>query len=90
MRIAFDPAKSRRNERARGLPFDQVRELDWDSLTFVEDTRRSYPEPRFVGFGYIAGRLHFLCFTPIDGGVRIISFRKANKREVKRHEEENE
>ena len=29
-----------------------------------------------------------ICFTPIDGGVRIISFRKANRREVRCYEEE--
>jgi uncharacterized DUF497 family protein len=39
-----------------------------------------------VAIGYIGLRLHVLCFTPIDGGVRIISLRKANQREVKRYE----
>jgi uncharacterized DUF497 family protein len=33
-------------------------------------------------------RLHVICFTPIDGGVRIISFRKANRREVRYYEDE--
>jgi len=29
--------------------------------------------------------MHVLCFTPVPGEVRIISFRKANGREAKRH-----
>jgi uncharacterized DUF497 family protein len=29
--------------------------------------------------------LHVLCFTPIAGGIRVISFRKANAREVRNH-----
>ena len=31
----------------------------------------------------IGDRLHVVVFTPVNGGVRVISFRKANKREVK-------
>jgi uncharacterized DUF497 family protein len=29
--------------------------------------------------------LHVLCFTPIEGGIRVISFRKANMREARKH-----
>ena len=34
------------------------------------------------------GRLHFVCFTETEKGIRVISFRKANKREVKRYEQQ--
>jgi len=33
-------------------------------------------------------RLHIVCFTETKDGIRIISFRKANNREVKRYEQE--
>ena len=62
--------------------------FDWDSALLAEDTRLEYPERRFVAVGYIGDRLHVVCFTPIEGGVRVISFRKANDREVRRYEEE--
>ena len=39
----------------------------------------------FIAVGSLDERLHVLCFTPIAGGVRVISFRKANEREAKRH-----
>jgi uncharacterized DUF497 family protein len=40
MRIEYDPAKSRRDAKDRGLSFDQARELlEGDPIT-VEDTRR--------------------------------------------------
>ncbi|MCW9733807.1 hypothetical protein L5B97_10105 [Avibacterium sp. 20-15] len=32
-------------------------------------------------------RLHILVFTPIKTGIRVISFRKANAREVKKYED---
>ncbi|KQT64556.1 hypothetical protein ASG54_02760 [Aureimonas sp. Leaf460] len=88
MRIEFDPAKSDRNAAERGLPFGMVSDFDWSSAAFSEDIRKDYPERRFVALGFIGARLHVVCFTPIEGGVRVISFRKANDREVGRYERE--
>jgi uncharacterized DUF497 family protein len=88
VKIEFDPVKSERNARTRGLPFDRAAEFEWESALYAEDTRFPYPERRFVAVGFIGVRLHVLCFTPIDGGVRIISFRKANDREVRNYEKE--
>ncbi|WP_217176244.1 BrnT family toxin [Frateuria aurantia] len=36
--------------------------------------------------GLIDGRLHMVVFTPRAGAVHVISFRKANAREVKLYE----
>ena len=87
MIIDFDPAKSAKNEIDRGLPFTQVEDFDWDSGLFAEDLRNAYPERRFEAIGPIADRLFVLVFTPIAGGVRVISLRKANPREVRRYEQ---
>jgi uncharacterized DUF497 family protein len=35
-----------------------------------EDTRFPYPERRLVTVGFIGNRLHIICHTPIDDGVR--------------------
>ena len=86
MNIEFDPEKSSKNRRDRGLPFDEAAVFDWETAVYVEDTRQPYPERRFVAVGYLGERLHVLCFTPILSGVRVISFRKANLREVRRYE----
>lgn len=88
MRIEFDPDKSTRNARERGLPFDLASEFDFSTALVTEDRRGDYPERRFVALGYIGRRLHVLCFTPIAGGIRVISFRKANSREAKAYAEE--
>lgn len=87
MRIDFDPDKSARNARERGLPFTAVERFDWMGARYLEDTRHDYPERRFVVVGYLDQRLHVVCCTPIADGVRIISLRKANQREVRRHEQ---
>jgi len=87
MRIEFDLAKNKTNIRERGLDFELATDFDFDSAVIQQDTRKPYPEVRFVAVGYLAYRLHVLCFTPIPGGIRVISFRKANLREVQRHEQ---
>jgi uncharacterized protein len=86
MRIEFDPAKSEKNARSRRLPFSAVADFDFDTAVVVEDRRHSYPERRFVAIGYIADRLHVMCFTHTPDGIRVISLRKANKREIKTYE----
>lgn len=87
MNIEFDPEKSKKNICDRKLSFEQANEFDWETAIYHEDKRRIYPERRFIAMGYLGTRLHVLCFTPIKNGVRIISFRKANIREVKRYDE---
>jgi len=86
MKIEFDQDKSDKNKKERSLPFECVADFDWENASFAEDDRKIYAERRFVAIGYLWNRLHVLCFTPIPGGVRIISFRKANSREAKRYE----
>lgn len=86
MLIQFDPEKSRRNEINRNLPFTRVIDFDWDQAVIIEDDRYDYPEERFVVIGFLDDKLHVLCFTPAEDGIRVISFRKADKREVKRYE----
>ncbi|GAA0565895.1 hypothetical protein GCM10008942_12850 [Rhizomicrobium electricum] len=60
----------------------------WETAQVAEDMRFAYPERRFVALGFLGERLHVLCFTPVPEGIRVISFRKANKREVRRYEQE--
>jgi len=87
MKIEFDPAKSEKNRRERGLPFELVEGFDWDRSFTEFDNRFHYPEVRRVTYGYIGERLHVVCHTSIEGGIRVISFRKANSREIRKYEE---
>jgi uncharacterized DUF497 family protein len=88
--IEFDLAKSEKNARERGLPFELVDEFDWDTALIIEDMRRDYGEPRFRAFGFIGARLHALVYSPREGGLRVISLRKANRREGRNYEKETE
>ncbi len=88
MRFEWDAQKSQKNARERGLPFEQAKRMDFETALVEEDTRQDYGERRFVVYGRIDNRLHILCFTPIGGGIRLISLRKANLREVTYYEQE--
>lgn len=85
MKITYDTAKNNRNIEERGLPFDLVENLDWNSAKIIEDIRKDYGERRFRVAGFINGRLYIVVFTPRNDAVHVISFRKANAREVKEY-----
>jgi len=83
MAITFDPAKNARNIAERGLPFERVADLDWETAVVIEDVRRDYGEPRLRVMARLDGRLHAAVVTPRGQDLRVISFRRASRREVR-------
>jgi uncharacterized protein len=81
MRTTYDPDKNARNIAERGLSFDDVERLDWNTAFIVKDERRDYGEDRYRVLGKIDNRLYAVVFTPRKDEMRLISFRRANRRE---------
>jgi uncharacterized DUF497 family protein len=88
MRITFDTVKNERNIAERGLSFERVDELAWETAIAREDVRRDYGERRVRVLAHLGKRLHMAVVTYRDGAVHVISFRKANKREITAYENE--
>ena len=88
MEITYDPAKNACNIELRGLSFERAADFDFETAIIWIDTRKTYPEERISALGRLAGRVHALVFAETSKGIRVISFRKANKREVKQYEQE--
>lgn len=86
MDIWYDEAKQGRNIEERGLSFDEVARFDFSSALVWRDDRMDYGEERFIALGLLDLRVHVVVFTRCACGIRVISFRKANKREVRRYE----
>lgn len=42
MIIDFDPAKSEKNARERGLPFTRAVDFEWEEAVYSEDARNTY------------------------------------------------
>ncbi len=85
MKIDFDPTKNAKNIAERGLGFERAADFDFETAAFDIDDRFDYGESRRIAAGYLDGRLHILCFVFITGGIRVISFRKANTREARKY-----
>jgi len=81
MGITYDPAKNERNIRERGLSFERASDFDFSTALIADYSRKG--EMRRVAVGYLDGRLHLLCYIPQADGIRVIRFRKTNKREAK-------
>ena len=81
MEFEFDPDKSAKNARERGLPFQLAAELEWQRAIVFVDDRFMYGEERLIAFAPLRGRLYAVCYVLRGQVRRIISFRKANKRE---------
>ena len=82
MEFTWSEAKRAANLRAHGLDFVDA-PLVFEGVTFTfEDDRFSYSEQRFVTLGLLAGFPVSVVHTESENEIRIISFRKATKREA--------
>lgn len=87
MIITYDSRKNLRNIQERGLDFNLALQLDWHTAIVTLDHRKDYEETRYIASAMLARRLHILVFCETNDGIRVISFRKANKREQQHYEQ---
>jgi uncharacterized protein len=57
------------------------RDFDFETALIADYSRHG--EKRRIAVGYLHKRLHLLCYLPLPDGIRVIGFRKTNKREAK-------
>ena len=82
----FDPAKDAANvAKHQGISLVDAQAFEWGTSVINQDTRHSYPEQRFEAVGYIDQRLFVMVFRNRGSAVRVISLRRANKREETRY-----
>ena len=88
MIYAWDQAKNRSNFAKHGLDFaDAEQVLTAPSVAFV-DSRFDYGEERLLTLGLLAGRVVIIAHAPRGEHItRIISMRKANRREQEIYQE---
>lgn len=81
MRFSWSEAKRRSNLIDHGLDFVDAPSV-FDGVTYTfEDDRLDYGEERFVTLGLLGGIVVSIVHTESPRNIRIISFRKATKRE---------
>jgi len=84
VKIEFDPAKNERNIAERGIPCTLATEFDWRTAVVKQSDRDG--EKRYAAAGLIRGKLYILVYVNRNGGLRVISLRRANRRETKHYE----
>lgn len=83
MDIEWDSTKRIANAEKHGVDFAAIEGFQWDAVLTVEDTRGEHGEPRFVSISLIGDRHYVAVWTWRGDTIRLISLRKANKREVR-------
>jgi uncharacterized DUF497 family protein len=82
------PVRFEWDEAKHGIDSLDVPEMFGSLMLVGTDSRKDYGETRKVGFGFIRGRLMAVAFTErAPNLIRIISARKANKREETYYQE---
>jgi uncharacterized DUF497 family protein len=84
----WDLVKEAENLRKHGTDFTTASWIWRGPVLERIDDRRDYGEVRILAFGNVDGRLIAVLFTWRGANRRIISARKANRREQRRFEEE--
>jgi uncharacterized DUF497 family protein len=86
-RFEWDDAKNRSNIRKHGFDFVDAEEMFRGILLARPDTREDYGEKRCIGIGTIRNRTAVVVFSERGPeNIRIISLRKASRRERKEYE----
>ena len=82
MQFEWDEEKRKANADKHGLDFADLTSFEMITAFLVEDDRRDYGEIRWFGIGLLKAMVVAVVYTERDGKVRVISLRKANRKEA--------
>ena len=85
MEFEFDENKSHSNKEKHDIDFMEAQAL-WEGENRLEVPARTTDEPRFVIFGKIGSKVWAAGVTYREENIRVISVRRARKREVELYE----
>lgn len=83
MRFEFDPHKDKLNRSSHGLSLALAEKLAWDEALVWIDPRYRYDELRMIALAPEVNILYYVAFVDRGSVRRIISLRRAERREVK-------
>jgi len=87
MKFEFDNHKSESNRRKHGIDFPAAQAL-WNDSDRIEIPARTDDEPRFMVIGRIEGHVWSAVITYRGENVRMISVRRARRKEIAIYESE--
>ena len=90
MEYVFDPEKDRLNRAKHGVSLALAEVLFLGPFIALTDDRFDYGEVRQIAFGFINDRVFICVYADRREERRVISLRKANRREVLRYAQDLE
>jgi uncharacterized protein len=87
MEYEWDDEKAKLNQQKHGVAFEDACLFQFEDAKIVVDDRKDYGEERLIGIGLVRDRPFVIVFTERGKIRRVISLRKANKREIKSYVE---
>jgi uncharacterized DUF497 family protein len=87
MKIEFDPVKDVANQAKHGVSLSMAVDLDWEAALVWVDERFEYDESRMIALAPQTEILYYVAFVDRGEVRRVISLRRANRREVKHYVE---
>ncbi|MEI7695458.1 MAG: BrnT family toxin [Chlorobium sp.] len=85
MRVKFDPVKDAANQAKHGVSLAMAGDLDWEAALVWVDERFEYGESRMIALAPQTEILYCVAFVDRGEVRRVISLRRANRREVKHY-----
>ena len=88
MAYEWDDAKAAANLAKHGVSFAYATRVFDDPYRIeLENASEGYEEPRYQALGMVEGRILFVVFTYRGNNIRIISARRATRRERRQYHE---
>ena len=81
----WDAGKRQANLAKHGVDFADMDAFEWDTAAL--DVDEDHAESRWIAIGFIGAVLYFVVFTERGDNIRIISLRKATRREARNYVE---
>ena len=88
MKFEWDENKNQSNQSKHSISFGEAAEIFRYPMYKLVDTRKDYGEVRYIGIGSNSQMIVLtVIFTERESRIRIISARRANKKERKLYDE---
>lgn len=88
MKFQYDPAKARSNRRKHGISFADAEGVFYDDLAIHLEDAFAEDEDRWLAVGMgSTNQILVVVYTLRDNEIRLISVRRATRREVQDYEE---
>ena len=81
----WDREKRALNLARHGIEFETIEDFQWETAKVKPSHRND--EERYLALGFIGNRVHAVVYTLRQDRTRLISMRRAKRKEVKEYEE---